>query len=342
MITPGFALDWAKKLDCEPSSIVQLTGGINANVFRCGNESNFFVLKSYGQLMQSRRDQMRAEVQFLKYAAEVVPRYVPKVLHEDPKHRSVVLEYLMGDTYQDSQAVGPKDIEAATDFFRCLNMDRDFAKQKIDIDAAEGFLSITQHIENLNNRISFFTTAHLPRKYKCQAVSVLTALKGEVDYTTDKVKNLITSRQIKDTLDSDARYLSPGDFGFHNAIRGKYGVKFFDFEFAGWDDPSKTLADFLLQPRIPISGDLRCVFLGNFCKIAGIVVNHRDAALASVLRLKWLCIILAPLNQERLQAILDANQGSPNSFIEARILLAIEYLKRPNLEFFESFNLVLG
>jgi hypothetical protein len=280
---------------------------------------------------------MQAEIQFLSYAVEVAPKYVPKLLHEDRQNRTLVLEYLTGDTYKDNQAVNVRDIKAAIDFFRKLNIDQNFAKQKVNTDAAEGFLSITEHIKNVSDRINCFTTIHVPKEVESQASIILRLLKRELCHTVDKVSNLVSSGQIKDALDPEARYLSPGDFGFHNAIRGRYGVKFFDFEFAGWDDPSKTLIDFLLQPRVSISGDLAYTFVDDFCKLTDVVISQREAALASILRLKWLCIILAPLDKKRLKAIAETNQVSSEGLIKTRILRAVEYIKRTNLTFFDSF-----
>ena len=47
-------------------------------------------------------------------------------------------------------------------------------------------------------------------------------------------------------IDPNERSLSPSDFGFHNAIRRADGrLAFVDFEYFGWDDPAKLVADFL-------------------------------------------------------------------------------------------------
>ena len=48
-------------------------------------------------------------------------------------------------------------------------------------------------------------------------------------------------------LEEDEKIISPSDFGLHNAKLGEDGkLAFFDFEYAGWDDPAKTIADFFL------------------------------------------------------------------------------------------------
>src|SRR5439155_21002106 len=57
---------------------------------------------------------------------------------------------------------------------------------------------------------------------------------------------------------ADQRTLSPSDFGFHNALRQADGrIIFLDFEYFGWDDPAKMIADFLLHPAMELSAELK-------------------------------------------------------------------------------------
>ena len=53
-------------------------------------------------------------------------------------------------------------------------------------------------------------------------------------------------------LDQQDRCLSPSDFGFHNALAQGETVRFIDFEYAGWDDPAKTVCDFFHHPGVPV------------------------------------------------------------------------------------------
>ena len=54
-------------------------------------------------------------------------------------------------------------------------------------------------------------------------------------------------------LDQKYQILSPSDFGFHNAKITKEGLKFFDFEYFGWDDPVKLTSDFILHPSMNLT-----------------------------------------------------------------------------------------
>jgi thiamine kinase-like enzyme len=62
--------------------------------------------------------------------------------------------------------------------------------------------------------------------------------------------------------------LSPSDFGFHNAIKRADGsLVFVDFEYFGWDDPAKLIADFLWHPGMKLAGELKQQFVTGASQI---------------------------------------------------------------------------
>jgi hypothetical protein len=51
--------------------------------------------------------------------------------------------------------------------------------------------------------------------------------------------------------------LSASDFGFHNALRRRDGrFAFVDFEYFGWDEPVKAIADVMLHPGMMLPREL--------------------------------------------------------------------------------------
>ena len=61
--------------------------------------------------------------------------------------------------------------------------------------------------------------------------------------------------------------LSPSDFGFHNAIQTKDGLKFIDFEYFGWDDPVKLTCDFILHPGMALTEGQKNLWLSKIKNI---------------------------------------------------------------------------
>jgi hypothetical protein len=90
-----------------------------------------------------------------------------------------------------------------------------------------------------------------------------------------------------------ARVLSPSDFGFHNCLATASGLRFIDFEYAGWDDPAKTVCDFFCQPAVPVPGEHFERFLAAVISATGDAgIRGRVALLLPVYELKWCCIML--------------------------------------------------
>jgi len=95
----------------------------------------------------------------------------------------------------------------------------------------------------------------------------------------------------------EERCVSPSDFGFHNALREPDGrLRFFDFEYAGRDDPAKAVCDFFCQPALPVPSDCWKSFATPVAGMYGRPEFHlrRFKMLLPVYRVKWCCIMLNP------------------------------------------------
>ena len=98
--------------------------------------------------------------------------------------------------------------------------------------------------------------------------------------------------------------MSPSDFGYHNALRTKKGLVFFDFEYAGWDDPAKVVGDFFSQVEIPAPLGALKRFANAVASIHGdpASILHRINLLCPLYRIKWCCIVLnefLPMDADR-------------------------------------------
>ena len=294
---PVFALEWCRRLGASPDTLEPLAGGINNQVFRCRSGAHWFVLKGYTQRQATQHDRFKAETEFLHHAQLVAPEYVPKLLHSDQETHSVVLEHVEGERFQEGASPGTAEINQAVAFIRCLNGDLESAKRHVSGDAAESFLRLTEHLQNIDQRILAMGSEHLPTDLRAEAVEVITHLNRRLDSLGNATQKLIATGRCDDALDPSSRCVSPSDFGFHNAIRTPAGVKFLDFEFAGWDDPTKLMVDFDLQPRVPVRCGTRILSVAIPSPTKDFAARY--SVLFPILELKWGCIILALLNPTR-------------------------------------------
>ena len=328
---PDFALHWAKRLGAKRDSLVSLHGGINNHVFSCEigtKASERFVIKGYAPKL-GLTDRMKAEVEFLRYAEQVAPHYIPKLLAEDYDQRCVVLEFIDGQSYCPGISPPEQAIIQAGDFFRLLNADKLLAKKYIQQSAADGFLSLTEHLHHVQGRLNQLLTDHLPKHLGAVAHTLLQQIRRDFDEVADRTKKLIDKGEVQDHIDPDNCCVSPSDFGFHNAFQCASGVKFFDFEFAGWDDVAKTMVDFILQPRVPVAPLLANLFYRYGIQLPCKALTDRTLVLGPILRIKWLCIMLSVLHPDRLQQMRTVLQGTIHmDFINQRLDAAQAYTQK--------------
>lgn len=329
LLPPDFARHWARELDCKESSLVRLQGGINNRVYRCGEDGRHqLVIKGYSPLEPGARDRMQAEVDFLRYAEQVAPGFTPELIHVDPERRCVVLEYLEGQAFPEGVPPPQEAVAAAAEFFRLLNNNHNIARQFIRLGAAEGFLGLSEHLDNIQHRLCGMQSEHLSTETRPTAERLIACLHNEFKRISDMTKTLITNGVINDEIQTSALCVSPSDFGFHNAILSSTGAKFFDFEFSGWDDLAKTILDFALQPRIPLSE--KSSPLRESLDVAAFPnLEQRIEILGPILRLKWICIILSVLNPSRLASLAILSEDrSRASLVSRQISVAFSYMKR--------------
>ncbi|NDC38199.1 MAG: hypothetical protein EBZ48_09120 [Proteobacteria bacterium] len=324
---PTFAIDWCHKLGASPDTLEPLAGGINNEVFRCESVGCRFVIKGYAAHRANEHDRFRAELEFLNYATAVAPEFVPQVLGSDETSRSLVLESIEGESFQEGTHPSPEDVQCAVIFMRCLNTDIDLAQQYVSGSAAEGFLRLSEHLQNIEQRVTKMSVKHLTASCRAKAKKVIECIRRELERLQQSTEFFITRGFCEDALNPRTRCVSPSDFGFHNAIRSSTGVKLFDFEFAGWDDPVKAVADFDLQPRVPLN--VRTNVLRNALPVWGQDLAARYNVLAPILKLKWACIILGVLNPDRYARMTATANGQPSEqLIRRKIHLTYEYLKK--------------
>ena len=328
MNTPAFARYWVRKLGKAENSLIKLGGGINNQVYKCGEGSGAFVVKGYRPIEIGKPDRMKAEVDFLNYAALVAPDYVPRLTYVDVERRCVILEYLEGDSYKEGHKPQAAELRAATEFLRRLNSDKNLAKRFIALDASEGFQLLTDHVTNIHERIQVMSFDHLSKENRGLATQLIASIKSKATRVETWLDHLLEQGTITNHLSPIDRCVSPSDFGFHNAIRTRTCVKFIDFEYAGWDDPAKVVADFILQPRIQI-GLNHSPLSHAFCEQHQSKIIARSIVLGVILRLKWLCIILGVLQPSRLERLLteQPESRSIDNIVSDRLAQAARYLR---------------
>ncbi|MBF0391190.1 MAG: aminoglycoside phosphotransferase family protein [Alphaproteobacteria bacterium] len=268
----------ADRLDLTPCPV---SGNNRVFVARAG-DGREAVAKWYFTGPADRRDRLDAEWRLLAHAARAGVKAVPRPLARDDARRLALHEFVKGDR---PTQIGRAEVMAAAALFRALNENSADADLP---DAAEACFTAPAHVALMEGRLSRLSAIRPDADVDRQAIELAAAM-------NDRWRRL--RPRLADFGGEAGRCVSPSDFGFHNALRGPDGaLRFIDFEYAGWDDPAKTICDFFLQPAVPVDPVHRDAF------VAAILDGRPDAAavlararlLHPVFALKWCCIMLNP------------------------------------------------
>jgi len=265
-------------------SVTSLKGGGNNQVFLIKHQNNHYVLKSYFPSKKQRHSRINSEYSFLEYAWKLGIRNIPKPLAEFKEDNIAIYSYISGRTPNQDDV----EINEAIKFLLKLNTNR--ASIKLP-KATESCFCFQDYIDTVDRKFSKLLASV---KEKNQLYDFLTE---SFQPKWDRIKSNLIKKyesELKTHFPLDETFITPSDFGFHNAIIKNDMTYFIDFEYAGIDDIAKTVCDFFCQPKYPISMKYLSRFSSSLMQLAKDPANlvWRIHELMPVSQMKWCCIIL--------------------------------------------------
>jgi hypothetical protein len=313
-------------------AVVPIAGGANNRVYRVETPSAVALLKSYFRHPDDPRDRLGAEWAFARFAWDNGVRCIPEPLAADPAAGLALFEFVYGRSLSGGVA-GEAAVDQAIEFYRTLNRGKGRPAAASLPRASESCFSLDDHFDTVARRVERLKTIALGNVVDGAALAFAEAELGpawEMVHSAGRASAAAHTLKTDQPLDPANRCLSPSDFGFHNALLANDGrLRFVDFEYAGWDDPSKLVCDFFCQPAIPAP-------LSAFGRFAAAVAAElpdpqlhltRSSLLLPVYRVKWVCIMLnefLPLGVSRrtFSSAAELEARKANQLAKARAALA--------------------
>lgn len=278
-------------------SLNQIAGGANNRVFILEAANGVALLKAYFRHPEDPRDRLGTEWAFSQFAWNHGVRALPQPLARDNELGLALFEYVTGRPPR-SEEIDANAIDQAMNFFVDLNRDRDLPDAIALPNASEACFRLQEHLYLVSKRVERLEELPVNSDIDEAALELVEnrlvpawAAIGEGVSQQARIEKLSLSELPAQT----ERCLSPSDFGYHNAIRENDGrLRFVDFEYSGWDDPSKLICDFFCQPAVPAP-------VLEFERFAEAIADcmpspgwhmARARLLFPVYRLKWSCIVL--------------------------------------------------
>jgi Ser/Thr protein kinase RdoA (MazF antagonist) len=270
------------------AEVEPVSGGTNNRVFRIGLGAESRLLKISAHKADDPRDRFSAEQEFYDFLEAGRVNSAPRRFGFEPSHRAAVYEWIDGRRV--GAEVGEKELDAALEFVAKVQQS---VPPNADRIASEACFALSDHLALIDRRIDALRSRLRARQVVGSFVD------DELMPAWRKTQKELAGRPAADFAASSGRRLfSPGDFGFHNALRKADGqLFFFDFEYCGWDDPAKTVADIFLQPESPVAlgyWNSFCEAFGERLKLGDSFADRADA-LRPLFAVKWACILLNAL-----------------------------------------------
>ena len=260
-------------------------GGRNAEVWWIDTADGVFALKRYVRSDVTGR--LRRETAALRFLEQHLVANVARVVAVDAESGVILLTWLPGEPVSETTEA---DILACADFVALLrNLSRGADARALP-EAKEACGSVAAILAQIDVRIETFA-ALSGRDGRLRDF-----LAAEIEPRRRSLNAL--QRQYPEKFPIQYKTLSASDFGTHNALRGGDGrLSFLDFEYFGWDDPVKLVADFLLHPGMDLPQRLRRLFAARARDMFGDEPGYarRLDALLPAYQLRWSLIMLNPV-----------------------------------------------
>lgn len=272
---------------------VRLAGGGNNRVFEVRAASGRrFLLKQYFHSAGDTRNRFEAEQAFYALANVAAPGQTPQVRGWDAASRLGLFDFVEGRKLE-AREVDDSAVASALGFFLALNSCRESHQARALPIAAEACFTAEEHCAAVERRMARLRAIPVESSVDREARDFIA---GELAAAWAEIRAGVM--QFAPELPGwGERCVSPSDFGFHNTLRRADGsLAFFDFEYAGWDDPAKLVCDFFCQPAKPVPAAGFDAFAHGVAQALGMRDSSRLGARCRLLwplyRVKWCGIML--------------------------------------------------
>ncbi|MDD5428814.1 MAG: phosphotransferase [Candidatus Omnitrophica bacterium] len=279
-------------------SVKKVPGGVNSEAFRVFTDhKNVYFAKKYFTRKGDKRDRLSTEFAGLSFLWKNGVKNIPEPMAASKKDSIAVYRYIDGVKIRPGE-ITAGDIDQAAIFAGKLHSLAGAEGAAALAAASEACFSIKEYLDCVEDRAGKLKAAAEKR-------AAFGALRSYLDneffpvFETVKKNTKDAARAagigLDEKIGKEEKTLSASDFGFHNALKAPDGGIFFiDLEYYGWDDPAKMIADFYLQPAVPVPQVFRMRFFDNVRKNypEGAGLEKRLSIIYPLLGLKWCLIML--------------------------------------------------
>ena len=270
-----------------------LNPGVNSLVYKLiFSDMKLAALKIYPKSKGKPRERQSNESKMLELLHESGIFNCPKVLYLSKKYNFSIISWIEG-----KQIIKPNDLHfnKICNFTRLINSE-EMRKNSYNVlqDASEAYFSIESILNNIKNKVASKENDINSMDNSEEKTWLINSVIKESYVLLDKTRDQINSCQTMYYPDIENKVISQSDVGFHNILENKRSLYFIDFEYGGWDNPKKTISDWILQPDCKYTFKKDLVFYDQMASALGISKEWKNDIniYLELYRVRWSMIIL--------------------------------------------------
>ena len=300
-------IDNLKNKNYNIKSVKVLSDGINSQVFCIKTYKQKYALKIYPKHKFNKTKRLVNELEFLTFLNKANQKNIPSIIEFDLNEDWILLSWLEGEPIYKPDLNHSKRL---VEFLTGLQDFRFIPIAKSIPYASEARFSISDHIDIIYRRFVDLKELVDSSNAMKENIEVIDELINTSNQELSHIKRnsiaILGKSETTKRLDLSERIISPSDVGFHNTLFKNNNLYFYDFEYAGWDDPGKLLSDLILQPDHSIPLEYISV-LKSFVKDNYLTIKflERLPIMLDLYRLKWVAILLNPIYKTKSNNISD-------------------------------------
>jgi len=284
---------------CTLLDVIPARMGGNNRIYQLVGEEQVFALKFYPAQEEDPRDRLGNEYGFLDFLAQSGLGNIPAPIIRDDTNSCALYSWVEGEPVKEPTN---DDVGALAWFLTGLQPLKRKPGAKALNPASAACFAPSAAFKQLEARLERLEKAGGEQPALKRFLDV--DFHPKVKEVTAQAKAALATNGIDPARDlsSDKLAISPSDFGFHNTLRNEAGgLSFLDFEYAGWDDPVKAVADAMLHPGSAMSEEQARLLHSKMIPVfaADNKFEARFEALYPVYALIWCLIILNEFLPER-------------------------------------------
>ena len=273
--------------------------GENSKLFCLHTARETLALKSYPTRRGDGRARAKVEWAALNFLRDHGLSAVPAPIARDPDDGFLVLEWINGHAVDVPREA---DIRHAAAFVSDVFALSRKPGAEYFPPASEACLSAAEIVSQIDQRLVMLVEDAAVRDFLDQEIrpAFAAAKEGVGDSLLDPVD-----------LAPEQRCLIPADFGFHNALReADDTLRYVDFDYFGWDDPVKLVADFILHPAMRLGPGRAALFASEIEAALTMDQDFRSRLKRHLplFAVRWALIVLNPFRTDRLVELPDSTE----------------------------------